>query len=53
MPGLKGNARNGLGGKNPLRRWLATAIPDKNRYLVARLVEGAHVFRRGQESSRE
>src|ERR1700722_11972559 len=34
-PRLKGSTRNCLGSENPLRRLLATAIPDKNGYLVA------------------
>ena len=52
-PRLKGSARDCLGRENPLRRLLPNAIPNENCRVVARLVEGIHVFRRGQESSRE
>jgi hypothetical protein len=53
-PRLKGSARDCLGRENPLRRLLLpNAIPNENCCVVARLAEGIHVFKRGQESSRE
>ena len=51
--GLKGDTRDCFSRKNSLSRLVPSAIPDQHRDLVPRLVEGIHVFRRGQESRRE
>src|SRR6185369_13541535 len=52
-PGLKPSTRDCLCRKDPLQGLLSYSIPDEHCSMVARLVNGEHVFRRRQKSRRE